>query len=285
MMASTVRAQWKGTLQIGALNVPVALYTASSTSERTSFHMVNRATGHRLRREFVDPTTDLPVAKDAQVKGYEVEPDNFIMIEPEEIEQAVPESNKKLAVAAFVPCSEIDTTFFDKPYYLAPSGPGAEEPYAVVRDALHTGEVAAFAHAVLFRRYRGLMIRPSGKGLIAHTMNFDYEVRSAALAFDQISDIEIKGEMLDLAKHIISTKIGEFDPASFHDRYEAAVAELVRAKMAGRSIRALKPQSGAKVIDLMEALRASAGLSKPKLARPAAKPAAQKKAQPTRKAG
>jgi DNA end-binding protein Ku len=284
-MASTVRAQWKGTLQIGALNVPVALYTASSTSERTSFHMVNRATGNRLRREFVDPTTDMPVAKDAQVKGYEVEPDNFIMIEPEEIEQAVPESNKKLAVAAFVPCSEIDTTFFDKPYYLAPSGPGAEEPYAVVRDALHTGEVAAFAHAVLFRRYRGLMIRPSGKGLIAHTMNFDYEVRSAALAFDQISDIEIKGEMLDLAKHIISTKIGEFDPASFHDRYEAAVAELVRAKMAGRSIRAPKPQSGAKVIDLMEALRASAGLSKPKLARPAAKPAAQKKAQPTRKAG
>lgn len=275
-----VRAQWKGSLQFGALAVPVALYTASSTSDRTSFNMVNRSTGNRLRREFVDPTTDEAVAKESQVKGFEVEPDNFIILEPDEVAKAIPVSDKKLAIGVFVPCEQVDTTFFDKPYYLLPSGPGAAEPYAVVRDALIDGKVAALAHAVLFRRYRGLLIRPSGRGLIAHTLNFDYEVRSVTKAFDELADVEIKGEMLDLAKHIISTKAGAFDPASFVDRYETAVADLVKAKMEGRTITAPKAQKTAKVVDLMEALRASAGMAKPKIERPDR----VRKAEPSRKA-
>ena len=277
---AAVRAQWKGSLQIGALTVPVALYTAASTSERTSFHLYNRATGNRLRREFVDPSIDRPVDKEAQVKGFEIDPGNFIILEPEEVEKAVPESDKKLAVGAFIPCSEVDTTYFDKPYYLAPSGPGADAAFAVFRDAIRTEEVAALAHAILFRRYRALLIRASGTGLIAHTLNFDYEVRSASQAFAEIPDIEIKGEMLDLAKHIITTKVGQFDVTAFDDRYEKAVAELVKAKAEGRSIKAPKRPTGEKVVDLMEALRASARLSKPE----AAKPPDGKRAPQTRKA-
>ncbi|GAU84173.1 Ku protein [Bosea sp. BIWAKO-01] len=278
---ATARAQWKGTLQVGALSVPVALYTAASTAERTTFNMVNRDTGNRLRREFIDPTTGKPVEKEDQVKGFEIEPDNYVVIEPDELDAAIPQSDKKLAIQAFVPFLEVDPLFFDKPYYLAPSGPGADAPFSVLRNALQRREVGALAHAVLFRRYRAVLIRASGPGMIAHTLNFDYEVRSAAGAFEEIPEMEIKGEMLELARHIISTKVGKFDPAAFTDRYEAAIAELVKAKIEGRTISAPRPRTATNVVNLMEALRLSAGVKKADRKQVAS----PKTSQPSKKAG
>lgn len=275
------RVNWRGFLKIGELSCPVALYTGASTSERVAFHTVNRATGNRVRREFIDPETEEPVGKEDQIKGYEIDDNNVVLLEPEEVAKAVPESNKTLAVGAFIQCSEIDTLYFDKPYYLAPSGPLANEAFAVVREAMREMKVAALAHAVLFRRYRGVMIRAQGPGLVAHTLNFDYEVRSAKEAFDEIPDLRIEGEMLDLAKHIIQTKAGEFDPSQFSDRYETALAELVRAKIQGREIARPKATAAPKVVNLLEALRASAGVSKPGARR--ATPA-RKAAVPQRKA-
>lgn len=279
---ASVRAQWKGVLQVGSLAVPVALYTAASTSERTSFNMVNRDTGNRLRREYYDPTTDKPVGAENQIKSYEVSEGNFVEIDQEEIDASIPQGDKKLAVQAFVDCSDVDTLFFDKPYYLAPSGPGSAAPFAVLRDALKGRRVGAIAHAILFRRYRAVLIRASGPGLIAHTMNFDYEVRSAEAAFDGVADLEIKGEMLDLAKHIISTKAGAFDPEIFTDRYEAAVAALVKAKIEGRKITVPKSKPVSNVVNLMEALRASAGVG---TSPPPTQTSSRKRAAPTRKAG
>lgn len=253
------RANWKGFLMVGEVSCPVALYTAASTAERVSFHMVNRKTGNRLRRVFVDAETEKPVEREDQVKGYEVDKDRFVILDPDEIEQAVPEVDKTLAVTAFIACGDVDTTYFDKPYYLAPSSGAAKEAFAVIREALKKKSVAALARAVLFRRVRSLLIRAHDKGLVANTLNFDYEVRSANDAFEGIRDIKIKGEMLDLAKHIIGTKMGEFDPSSFDDRYENAVSELVKLKIEGKAIPKRKAVRKAKVVDLMEALRASAG--------------------------
>lgn len=253
------RANWKGYLKFGEISCPVALYTSASTSERISFHTVNRDTGHRVRREFIDPVTEKPVEREDQIKGFEIDTDRYIEVEPDEIANAVPDSKKLLAVAAFIPCSEIDTVFFDKPYYLAPSGKIGEDAFAVIREALRASKVGALAHAVLLRRYRALMIRAQGLGLVAHTLNFDYEVRSAAEAFDEIPKLKIQKEMLELAKHIIETKKGEFDPSKFDDRYEAAVAEMVKAKLAGKPVKVLQKAKAPKVVDLMEALRASVG--------------------------
>ncbi|KUL94351.1 DNA helicase [Bosea sp. WAO] len=253
------RANWKGYLKFGEISCPVALYTGASTSERISFHTVNRDTGHRVRREFVDPVTGEPVEREDQIKGFEIDTDRYVEVEPEEIANAIPDSKKLLAVAGFIPCSEIDTVFFDKPYYLAPSGQIGEDAFAVIREALRASKVGALAHAVLFRRYRAVMIRAQGLGLVAHTLNFDYEVRSAAEAFDEIPRLKIKKEMLELAKHIIATKKGEFDPSKFDDRYEAAVAELVKAKLAGKPVKVAPKARAPKVVDLMEALRASVG--------------------------
>jgi DNA end-binding protein Ku len=150
-------------------------------------------------------------------------------------------------------------------------------------------KVAAIAQAVLFRRIRTLLIRPEGHGLLATTLSYDYEVRSSKEVFHDVPEMKIKGEMLELAEHIINTKRGKFDPAEFDDRYEAALAELVKAKIEGREIKVRKEPKREKVVDLMEALRQSAGVGKKSASTKAAaksKPSARKTAQaaPRRKA-
>jgi DNA end-binding protein Ku len=275
------RANWKGYLKFGEVTCPVALYTAASTSERIAFHTLNRATGNRVRREFIDSETEKPVEREDQIKGYEIGAGDYIVLEPEEVAAAVPDSDKTLEIDAFVDLSDIDDVYFDKPYYLAPSDRSAEEAFALIRDGMRGKNVAALASTVLFRRVRTLMIRPHDTGLIATTLNFDYEVRSAKDAFEDVPDMKIKGEMLDLANHIIGTKKGTFDISKFDDRYEAALADLVKAKIEGRKIVPLKPQKETKPSDLMEALRQSAGVGTGK-AKPA--PARKKAAEPKRKA-
>lgn len=281
------RANWKGFLKIGELVCPVALFTAASSSERISLHILNRDTGHRVKRVYVDSETGQPVPSEEQTKGYAVAENDYLVLEPDEIAAAVPESTKTLEVEAFVEDDEIDQVYFDKPYYLAPSDKQAEEVFALIRDGLRAKKVAALAQTVLFRRVRTLLIRDAGNGLIANTLNFDYEVRSAKDAFSDVPPMKIKGEMLDLAKHIIETKKGTFDPAKYEDRYEAALAALVKAKIEGKDLPKRQPRKAENVVDLMDALRMSAGVKKKEAA--AKKKAAPKKktepAAPRRKAG
>lgn len=270
------RANWKGYLKVAEVTCPVALYTAVSTSERLAFHTLNRETGHRVHRQFVDSETDKVVDREDQVKGYEVGKDEYVMLEPDEVTAAVPASDKTLAVDAFINCGDIDSVYFDRPYYLAPANKNAEEAFFLIREGMKAAGVAAIAQTVLFRRVRTLLIRAHGPGLIATTLNYDYEVRSAKEAFDEIPKIKIKGEMLDLAKHIITTKKGKFDPKEFDDRYEAALADLVKAKLEGKPIPVRKTPQPGKVVDLMAALRESAGMRK-------GKTAPQRRAAPKRK--
>lgn len=252
------RAQWKGYLKIDEITCAVALYTAASTAERTRFHMVNKTTGNRLKREFVDEKTGKPVDREDQVKGYETDKDQYIIIEQEEIDAVIPQSDKMLSIDAFIELDDVDTVYFDKPYYIAPSDHVAEKAFRLIREGMRAKKVAALARAVLFRRSRSLMLRPLGEGIVANTLNYDYEVRSAEEAFRDAPAPKVKKEMMQLAGHIIDTMSGEFDPAEFEDRYEAAVAELVRAKIEGREIRAPKRRKEAKVVNLMDALRESA---------------------------
>jgi len=255
------RANWRGFLKIADLSCAVALFTAASQSERVAFHTLNRATGHRVRRQFVDQETGEPVEADDQVKGYEVGQGDYVVLEPDEVAAAVPESDRTLAVEQFVACAEIDDVYFDKPYYLAPGDASAMEAYTLIRDGLHCRKAAALARAVLFRRVRTVLIRAHGDGLIATTLHFDNEIRSADDAFSGVPQLAIEGEMLDLAKHIIGTKRGTFDPSAFHDRYEAALVEIVRAKQEGRPLPRPNEPVATKVTDLLTALRRSAAIS------------------------
>ncbi|WLS11285.1 Ku protein (plasmid) [Shinella sumterensis] len=280
------RANWKGFLKVGELVCPVALYTAASTSDRIAFHMLNRKTGHRLHREFIDSETGKTVEREDQVKGYEVGDGDYIALDPEEIAAALPESDKTLEIEAFIACDDIDDLYFDKPYYLTPSDRHGDEAFALIREGMKKSNVAALAETVLFRRMRTVLIRPEGQGLVATTLNYDYEVRSAEAAFSDVPDVKLKGEMLELAEHIINTKKGRFDPKGFDDRYDAALAEVVKAKIEGRKIKPVKPKAKGKVIDLMEALRQSAGKGEKPAKRKTKKPAAARKpAAGRRKAG
>jgi len=253
------RANWKGFIKFGEVACPVALYTAASSSERIAFNTLNRKTGNRVKREFVDSETGDPVERDEQVKGYEIENGQYVILEPDEVAATVPDSDKTLKIDAFIPCHEIDDVYFDKPYYLAPDKMGTDA-FVLLRDGMKKAKVAAIARTVLFRRVRTVLIRPHGKGLIATTLNFDYEVRSSEEAFEELPDLKIEGEMLELAEHIIGTKKGSFDASTFDDRYEVAVAELVKAKIEGRALPKKKAPAASKPSDLLQALRESAGI-------------------------
>lgn len=266
------RASWKGFLKVGEVSRPVGLYTAASTSDRIAFHTLNRKTGNRLQRQFVDSETGKPVERDDQVKGYEIGTGEYVVLDPDEVASAVPDSDKTLSITAFIGCDDVDDLYFDKPYYIAPADKGAEETFALIREGLRGKKVAALAQTVLFRRVRTVLIRAHDAGLIGTTLNFDYEVRDPAQVFADLPDVRIQDEMLDLAQHIIRTKRGTFDPRDFDDRYEEALAELVRAKIEGRKIQPRKEPEPAPPVDLMAALRESAALAKPTRRRTAAKP-------------
>jgi DNA end-binding protein Ku len=253
------RANWKGYLKIGELSCPVALYTAASTSDRVSFNIINRKTGHRVHRQMIDADTGREVERGDIVKGYEVSSGEYVFLEPDEIKQAVPQSDKTLEMETFIPCDGVDTIFLDRPYYLAPADKPSAETFALIRAALEAKNVAALARTVLFRRMRTLLIRPSEDGLIASTLNYEYEVRPAKEIFSEIKTFKIEGEMLDLARHIIDTKRGKFDPDKFDDRYEAALSELIKAKIEGRKLKKKAPPKPQKVSSLLDALRQSAG--------------------------
>ena len=253
------KASWKGFLKIAEVTCPVALYAAASRTERIVLHTINRLTGHRINRQFVDAETGKTVERDDQVKGYEVGRDEYVSVEPDEVAAVIPHGDKTLTVSAFIDLADVDDLYFDKPYYLAPSDRSADETFTLLREGMRAAKTAAIAQGVLFRRVRTVLIRPSGKGLAAATLNFDYEVRSAEQAFAEVPARKITGEMLDLAIHIIRTKAGAFDPRAFHDRYEGALAELVKLKLEGKPIpKPAAPKSEA-TVNLMQALRESAG--------------------------
>jgi DNA end-binding protein Ku len=279
------RATWKGYIRILELAFPVALYAGATTSGRVSFHVLNRKTGHRVHRQYYDEETEEPVERDQQVKGYETGEDEYVILTPDEVAEAVPESDKTIRIESFVEVPEVDTVYFDRPYYLAPTGGVANDSFAVLREGMRRKKVAALARAVLFRRVRTVLLRPQGSGLMANTLNFDYEVRQADEVFHDLPELKIKGEMLDLARHIIETKAGEFDPRTFDDRYDQALAGLINDKLAGREIKAPERPKAANVVDLMDALRksAKAGEKTPKKAaadkRRKAEPAQRRRAR------
>jgi DNA end-binding protein Ku len=251
------RPNWKGYLKLSLVSCPVALFPATTTSERVSFRTLNRATGNRVRRQFVDEQTGEPVETEEQVKGYEVGKGEFIQVEDDELKSIQIESNHTIDIERFVPRAEIDELYLDTPYYLTPTDRVGEEAFAVIRDAMRAEKMVGLARVVLFRRERLMMLEPRGKGIAATTLRFANEVHAAANYFDEIPDAAIPKEMLELAEHIIEKMTGKFQPEEFQDRYENAVIELIRSKQKGMPIKPQPTHRQANVINLMDALRRS----------------------------
>jgi DNA end-binding protein Ku len=235
----------------------VALYPATTTSERVSFRTLNRNTGNRVRRQFVDEATGEAVESEEQIKGYEVAKGEYIQIEDDELKAVQLESNHTIDIERFVPRSEIDELYIDTPYYLAPTDRVGEEAFAVIRDAMKSEKVVGLARVVLFRRERIVMLEPRGKGIVATTLHYANEVHAATGYFDEIPDIELPKQMTELAKHIIEKMAGKFEPEKFEDRYETALIELIRSKQKGMPVKPQPTHRQTNVINLMDALKRS----------------------------
>ncbi len=274
------RPYWKGYLKLSLVSCPVALYPATSASERISFRQINKQTGHRLRQQLVDEVTREPVDAADKGRGYEVERNVFIPVEDEEIEALQVESTHTIEIDSFVPVKQIDERYFESPYYIAPDDKVGQEAFAVIRDAMKGKGVAGLGRVVLSKRERPIILTPSGKGLRGMTLRYPYEVRDEKDYFEDIPDMKISPEMLKLAEHIIESKADDFKPQDFVDHYEVALIEMLKQKQAGRIV----PKEGRKVAyrqtgNVIELLKQSLAAEKGPKRRPSPsiQPAAPKK--------
>ncbi|HEX2529646.1 MAG TPA: Ku protein [Geminicoccus sp.] len=254
------RPNWKGYLKLALVTCPVAMFTAATTAERISFHTLNRETGNRVRRQYIDAETGDVVEDDEQVKGYELEDGQYVQIEEDEYDSVALESTHTIDIDKFVPRAEVDEIYIDTPYYLVPTDKVGEEAFVVIREAMRARRMVGLARVVLYRRERILMLEPRSKGIMAHTLHYDTEVRDDRGYFEDIRNIKLSSDLIDLASHIIDTKASRFDPSEFRDRYEEALVEMVKAKAKGKKPKAPpKPRDQGNVVNLMEALRRSLG--------------------------
>lgn len=277
------RANWKGYLKLSLVSCAVSLYPASTASTRIAFHTLSRSTGHRLRRQMVDEVTGETVPTEEQAKGYEVSKGDYVVVEDEELDAVALESTHTIAIERFVDRGAIDTLYIDAPYYIAPDDRVAQEAFAVIREAMREKSVVGLARVVMYRRERIIMLEPRGKGLFACLLRYPYEVRQEQPYFEEIPDVDIAPDMISLASHIIDTMQGEFEPASFQDRYEEAVVSLVQAKQAGRALpQSAAPRQTGNVVSLMDALRRSIAAEKGDGEEKAKKPSAKAPATPRR---
>jgi DNA end-binding protein Ku len=277
------RSTWKGYLKLSLVSCAVALYNATSAAERVSFNTLNRKTGNRLKQRMIDSVTEEVIDPADRVKGYEVNKGQYVMVEDEDLEALKIESTKMIEIESFVPQSEVDQIYFDGAYYLAPDDRVAEEAFAVIRDAMAGKKVVGIGRIVLARRERMLMLEPRGKGLLATTLRYPYEVRQDAEYFSEISDTKLPDDMLGIAEVIIERKSGHFEPQKFTDRYEEAVVSLLKAKQAGQKFEVPETPAPSKVVNIMDALKRSleaeggsaADVRRPRA--PSKKPAAEKR--------
>ncbi|WGS18313.1 MULTISPECIES: Ku protein [unclassified Bradyrhizobium] len=263
------RANWKGFLRLSLVTCPVALYPATSDTEKVSFNQINRKTGHRIKYAKVDAETGEEVASEDIMKGYKVDTDTYIEITKEELDDIALESTRTIEIDEFVPRAEIDSRYLIRPYYLVPDGKVGHDAFAVIRETIRSLNKVAIGRVVLTNREHIIALEPLDNGLMGTLLRYPYEVRSEKEFFDDIQDVKITKDMLDLAKHIVEQKSADFDPEEFDDRYEQALIELINQKRNGIKIAKPAPKSGGNVINLMDALKKS--LASEKQAPPATK--------------
>jgi DNA end-binding protein Ku len=262
------RANWKGYLRLSLVSCPIALYPASSLSEKVSFNRINRKTGNRLKQQNVDSETGDVVPREDTARGYEVTKGQYLIVEDQEIDAVQIESTRTIEIDQFVPRSEIDDRYIDSPYYIAPDGKVGQDAFAVIRDTIAKMGMVAVGRVVLTRREHIIALEARGRGLVGLTLRYPYEIRDEQPYFEDIPDMKTPKEMLDLATHIVQTKSGHFDPTQFDDRYENALIDLLKKKEAGEKIEPAKEGPAPQVVNLMDALRASIEAGKKKAPAP-----------------
>jgi len=260
-MPRSARAYWKGFLRLSLVSIGVNLYNAVESKSSISFRQIHKPSGRRVNYEKV--VTGVGRVENADiVKGYEVDHDTYVLLEPEEIEAIKLESKRTIDLVQFVDARQIDYRYFERPYYLAPADELAGEGYVVIRDALRkTGKVGLGQITIAGREWL-VAVGPVAEGLVMEMLRYGEELREAAEYFDTVPSTKSDKEMVELAVQLIDKKTAPFDPKKFEDHYATALHELVQEKLKGRKIVASpeeqRPKAG-NIVDLMEALKRSIG--------------------------
>ena len=249
------RASWSGFLRLSLVTCPVYLTPATTEAKRIRLNQLNSKTGNRLAQRLVDSKTGDEVGRDEIVKGYEYDRDRYVTLSDEELKDLQVESSKIIDLDRFVSREEVDPLYLDSPYYIYPEGELAAETFRVIGEAMaHTGKVG-LGRVTMSGRERPVLVEPRGEGLVMSQLRSKDEVRPAEFAGKP--EAEIDPDLVSLAETIIERKSGKFEPATFHDRYQEALRELVEGKLKGETAAARPIAEPPKVVNLMDALKRS----------------------------
>lgn len=235
-----------------------------------------------MKQQNVDSETGEVVPREDTARGYEVAKGQYLLVEDEELDAVQIESTRIIEIDQFVPKNEIDERYIDSPYYIAPDDQVGQDAFAVIRDTMSKLNTVALGRVVLTRREHVIALEPKGRGLLGFTLRYPYEVRDEQPYFEDIPELKLSKDMLDLAAHIVKTKSGHFDPSQFEDHYENALVDLLKKKEAGEKIEPGREAPVPRVVNLMDALRASIDAEKKKAPAPsvqARRPARKKAGQ------
>ena len=252
------RAYWKGHLKLSLVSCPIQLFPAISEREKIRFHQINRKTGNRIKYCKLDAVTEEPVSDEDIVKGYEVGKGRFVEVSDDELESVAIGSPHTIEIDQFVPRNEIDKLYWNVPYYITAGRAADRQAFAVLREAIKKQGMVALGHVVFTTREHVIAVEPRGEGMLGVTLRYPYEIRKEADYLAESPGERIPKGMLDLAIHIVETKVGRFEPEKFEDHYETALKELIKRKQHGERIEKPKQHPRAQVINLMDALRQSA---------------------------
>lgn len=259
------RATWKGFLVLARIGCPVRLYAATVRADRLGLQPFNRATLNRLQMRPHDPQTGKEVAREAVVRGYELEPGQVVPIEERELVGLEITSSRHLLLERFIERRTIDLAYADTPYFLLPDGRGADAAFAVLREAMRRRGLVGVSRLVLGGRERAVLVEPRGRGMMLTTLRAAHEVRGAVPYFGEIDDTPPEETMVQQAERLVARLAGTFDPRrDFRDRYQEALFHFALAKRRGERPEQSRPAAPAVMIDLQEALDSSvAALAEP----------------------
>jgi len=283
-------AIWSGAISFGLVTIPVKLYSAVSR-KTVRFHQIDAESGQRIRQQRVNPGSGDEVPYEQIVKGYEIGPDRYVTITPEELEALEPKKTRTIDIEDFVDLDQIDPIFYDHPYYLAP-GAGGAKPYKLLIDAMRDTNKVGIAKVVIRSKESLVALRPmDGDVLGLTTMVFADEVvdPSGIDELEAVEEVEAGERELKMAQQLIDSLSADFEPEKYHDEYRERVLEMIEKKAAGEEVTVQPAEEPAPVPDLMAALEASIQAAKDKgggddgdgdgAATPKKKPAARTKAK------
>ncbi|AQS47400.1 Ku protein [Thioclava sp. JM3] len=256
------RAIWKGQLRLSLVSIPVEIHSATKSGARLSFRQIHGPSGKRVHYEKTVPGIG-PIDADEILKGYELGDDEYLLLEPEEIDAIKLETKKTLELVQFVDASEIPPLYYDRPYYVVPTDDLAQDAYRVVRDALRQSKKVGLGQLVMRGKEYLCALRPCGDGILLETLHYADEIREADPLFSDIEDEPADKELLEVATQLIDRKTDSFDASAFTDHYDAALRDLIDRKRKSKKTPRAKAgeddssRGGDNVVDLMSALQDS----------------------------